>query len=322
MIYISPSTVMVISSDGTKKAFNSEDLQTKLVNSCISAGIKDYWLAEDISNAVESALSFQSENGITFSESEISSFVLKILEDTGFPSVAESFKKDNKISIDSIIVNLNTLKSLFRTRFGLKEKDMATVADRVLKACKLLKIQEAEPQLLTELGRHYKNKEIRGPEIDTFIFRNSFSSPWILSAEEIESMLSPETIYFIENKLINLNGISSLFPSLKIDISLEPLAEIYKLEPIITELILYPCYRKPCESVNETIKEVSKYLIDKNIISANRKLPVYLRFPDIYKFSEKYLGAGPAGKTKFCRNTVAAGFVENLNYPVFVKGLR
>ena len=319
MIYLSSSALMVISNDGTKTAFEPEELQTRLINSCIVAGIKDFWLAEDISNAVENALSFQAENGITFSESEINSFIMKILEDTGFPNVADSFKKNNKISNETVKVTLNTIKSLFRSRFGLNEKDVMIVSEKVLKVCEILKIRETQPQLLIELGRHYKNKEIRTPEIKTFVYKNKLVSPWILTNEDIESLLLPETTHFIDNKLINLNGVSGLFPSLKIDIMLEVLAKMYQLEPIITELLLFPCYRQPADAVNEIIKSVTGELKLRNIIPKNKELPVYLRFPDIYRFSKKFLGASYPEGEKFCWDTVAAGFVENLNYHVYVK---
>jgi hypothetical protein len=247
---------------------------------------------------------------------------LKILEDTGFPSVAENFQKNNKISNEVVKVCLNTIKTLFRSRFGLKEKDVLIVSEKVLTACEILKIKETQPQLLIELGRYYKNKEIKTPEIKTFIYKNKSVSPWILTNENIESLLSPETSYFIENKLINLSGISGLFPSLKIDILLEKLAEMYQLEPIITELLLFPCYRQPADAVNEIIKSVTKELKLKEIIPQNKDLPVYLRFPDIYRFSKKYLGASYPESEKFCWDTVAAGFVENLNYSVFIKGIK
>ena len=322
MIYLSSSALMVISNDGTKTAFDPDELQTKLINSCIVAGIKDFWVAEDISNAVESALSFQAENGITFSESEINSFILKILEDTGLPSVADNFKKNNKISNEVVKVSLNTIKTLFRSRFGLNEKDVLIVSEKVLTACEILKIKETQPQLIIELGRHYKNKEIKAPEIKTFIYKNKSDSPWILTNEHIESLLSPETSYFIENRLINLSGVSGLFPSIKIDIMLGVLAKMYQLEPVITELLLFPCYRQPADAVNEIIKNVTRELKIKEIIPKNKDLPVYLRFPDIYRFSRKYLGASYPESEKFCWNTVAAGFVEHLNYPVFVKGIK
>ena len=322
MIYLSSSALMVISNDGTKRNFDSEELQTKLINSCITAGIKDFWLAEDLSNAVENALSFQAENGITFSESEINSFILKILEDTGFPNVAENFKKSNKISSETIKVTLTAVKTLFRSRFGLKEKDVAIIAEKVITACEILKIKETQPQLIIELGRHFKTNEIKAPEFKPYCYKNISSSPWILTVEEINSLLSPETSFFIDKKMINLNGVSGLFPSLKIDIMLEVLAEIFKLEPVITELLLYPCYKQPADAVNEIIKNVGRQLTVKEIISKNKKLPVYLRFPDINRFSKKYLGANCPENDKFCLDIVAGGFIENLNYSVFVKGIK
>ena len=322
MIYLSPSAVMMISGDGSKISFEPEELQTKLINSCIASGIKDYWIAEDISNAVESALSYQADNGIVFSEGEINSFILKILEDTGFSGIAESFKNNNKITPENIDVSFDAIKNLFEARFGLKNKELLTVAEKVLTACEILKMNQTVPSLLIELGRYYKNKAIRTPEINTLLYDKVLCSQWILGDKEIESFLSPETMFFVEKKLFTLGGVSSLFPSLKIDIKLEVLAKIYDLRPIITELSLFPCYKQPADAITEIISKISRHLKLKKIIPEKKDLPVYLRFSDIYHFAKKYLGASSVGEDNFCWNTVAAGFIENINYPVFVKGIK
>ena len=322
MINLSSSALMIIGGDGSKKSFDSEELQGKLINSCITAGIKDFWLAEDIANAVESALSFQAENGITFSEAEVNSFILNILEETGYPALADNFKKGNRIAAESVAVNIDSVSSLFKTRFSLPDVDVRKIAEKVIRACDILNIDETNPQLIIELGRHYKNKEVKTPEFKPVYCNNMSNSPWIMTVEDVESLLSADTLYFVNSGFITLSGISGLFPSLKIDIKLEKLAEIFKLEPVITELLLFPCYRQPAEAVNEIIKKINEKLLSEKIISLEKKLPVYLRFIDILSFSRKYLGASSSSTNKFYLDTVAGGFVENLNYPVFVKGIK
>lgn len=323
MIYLSSSAVMVVNRDGTKTSFDPEELQAKLINSCIASGIKDYWLAEDISNAVESALSFQSENGIIFSDGEVNSFILKILEDTGYPEIAENFKKNNNIIADLIMVSNETVRKLFESRLGLKSKDLNIVSERVLNACDILHIKETEPSLLIELGRYYKTTDIKKPNIDTLRFNGSIAkSPWVLSQDEIHELISQETRFFVQKNVLSISGISNLFPSLKIDIRLEPLAQLYDLKPIITELILFPCYKQSADAVYEIISKSSKILKLKKIIPDDKILPVYLRFSDIYSFAKEYLGARYPEADDFFWNSLAAGFVENINHPIFVKGIK
>ena len=48
MVCLASSAVMIMAHDGTKRNFEPEELQSRLIHSCLNSGIKDYWLAEDV----------------------------------------------------------------------------------------------------------------------------------------------------------------------------------------------------------------------------------------------------------------------------------
>jgi len=321
MICLSSSVVIVMANDGTKRRFEPEELQARLIRSCLDSGIKDYWLAEDLTNAVENALVFQSNSGIIFSESEINSFLIKILEDAGYPNVAENFRGKSKIISENITLSDDVVKKLFNTQFGIKDEDLTRLSEKVLNACDSLAVSSAPPSLLLELARYYRKSDISVPKLKRLNYMNVAATPWILPFHEILPLLSVDTQKLIKLGLIDVAGISRLFPSIKINLKLEVLAEYYNLQPLITELVLFPCFDIVIESINEVITRINRHFALMEDESIGKTLPVYLRFSDIYGFSKKYLGVRMPVGEKFCKD-IAVMMAESLKYPVSIKGIR
>jgi len=287
----------------------------------MDSGIKDYWLAEDLTNAVESALIFHSNSGVVFSDPEINSFLVKILEDAGYPNIAENFREKNSIETENILLSYDTVKKLFKTQLGLKGENLACLSEKVINACDSLGVSDASPSLLLELARYYKKFNISVPKFKNLNYLNIGTTPWILSASEILPLLSPDTQKLIKSSLIDVAGISRLFPSIKINLKLEVLAQYYDFKPIITELVLFPCFDIVINSINEIITRINRHFTLKEEKIIEKTLPVYLRFSDIYGFSKKYLGVQLPTGEKFCKD-IAVMLAENLKYTVSIKGIR
>ena len=320
MICLSSSAIMVMANDGTKRRFEPEELQSRLILSCLDSGIKDYWLAEDLTNAVENALLFQSNSGVVFSESEINSFLIKILEDAGYPNIAENFRGKNKIISENIALSYNTVKKLFKTQLGISGDNLTNLSEKVLNACDSIGASSASPSLLLELARHYKKFNIPVPKFKNHNHHSLTQTPWILPFPEILKLLTPDTCELVKSGLIEFSGVSRLFPSIKISLKLQVLADHYNLEPIITELILFPCFDIVIEGINEIIKRINRHFALNEDIKIDKNLPVYLRFSDIYIFSKKYLGVQMPSGEKFCKD-IAIMMADSLKYPVLIKGI-
>ena len=93
MIEVSSNSVSILYPDGTSAVFDAAELSSRIAKSCISAGMPDSWIAEDIALSVEFALQTQLLNSGEKSvhASEIDSCVVSVLEDTGYVEVAEKF---------------------------------------------------------------------------------------------------------------------------------------------------------------------------------------------------------------------------------------
>jgi hypothetical protein len=321
MICLSSSAIMIVSNDGTKKAFDSEELQSKLINSCLVSGLKDFWLAEDLANAVESALVYQTDNGITFSESEINMFLVKILEDAGYPNVAANFKNNNTVLSEDVDISIENIYDIFKNNLGLKGSDLIKLSKKVYRACDSLEIEHSSLSLLIELGRYYRNKNINFSEFSKFGFANISGSSWILTRKKILPLLSDDTNDLLDMNMLDISGVSSLFPSIKLSIRMEVLAEHFNLIPILTELVLFPCFDLPINALNEIISSIKNYILaHKKDYGIKEEIPVYLRFTDISNFIKKYFGVTSPSGEAFCKE-IAISFAENLNFPVKIKGI-
>ncbi len=318
------TTIMLVTQDGEKKAFVPEELQAKLIDCCLASGIRDFWLAEDVSNAVENTLTYQAGKGIIFSEQEINSFLIKMLNDIGYPEVADVFKENNKVVDQLLKVSKSTINNLLKNNLGLIDSNkLKKISQQVLETTKLIGITEAAPPLLIELGRHYKQEKIKIKTlkpIEKQATRKQAS--WKVSRSEMISMVSDQTKDLIGKKIIDVVGISNMFTSLKIDIRLKRLAEENSLSPIITELFLLPYFNSPANCINELISKVNNSLLENSEFLDNHdKLPIFLRFPDIHSFAKSFMGVNLPEGEKICRE-IAVSFAENLDFPVFIKGVQ
>ena len=59
MIEVSSNSVSILYPDGTSAVFDAAELSSRIAKSCISAGMPDSWIAEDIALSVEFALQTQ-----------------------------------------------------------------------------------------------------------------------------------------------------------------------------------------------------------------------------------------------------------------------
>lgn len=66
--------------------------------------------------------------------------------------------------------------------------------------------------------------------------------------EEILVQLPEECRRYVENKVLTLHGVSSLFKSIRLDIDFNPLMKDFELAAPVTELLLAPLPNGVCRS--------------------------------------------------------------------------
>ena len=145
MIKLADNSIMLIGPDGIINAYESDNLQSKIIRSFMLAGVRDILLAEDITLAVEYALEQDSREDKVFAVSEINSTVIKILEDSGFPEAAESYRRGNPSTEITLNAETATVAGLIHRHLGLNGKSLDTLVARVMQAAAKLDISVASP---------------------------------------------------------------------------------------------------------------------------------------------------------------------------------
>ena len=319
MICLSSTAIMTLMEDGSKIQFDSEALQTKLIKCCLMAGVKDFWIAEDLANAIESALSFQSEKGVLFSQKEIDKLISKMLDESGNHEIGAAFRTTLDSSLRDIdLSEYQNIKKAIAKTLLISNDELIKVSDKVFTACSELKIINAPQSLLVELAKFYRGDSKELPQISNVVVSPKSDSKWIISKMEILEKLSPQTRDLINIEMINFAGIGSIFPSIKIDMRFNALAKYYHLDPVTTELQFFPCFPIAIDALNEVIAVIRDNIPKLQFGSKPSDIPIYLKFSDIYFFAEKYFAIKLSIGEKFCKE-LAEAFADNLKYPVQTK---
>ena len=118
--------------DGSTEFFQSDKLQEKLEISCRAAGLTKTWIAEDIALSVEFSLG-ELGNDKIFTDSEIDSIVIKVLQEAGLAAVATHYKHQQENPEPEISFNSETITEIVIRYLHVDEKhleDIIGIADR------------------------------------------------------------------------------------------------------------------------------------------------------------------------------------------------
>jgi hypothetical protein len=293
MIQLSSSAVIVVCEDGTRRSLEFDELQSRLYKSCLSCGINDSTLAEDITLSVEYVLKKISSGEHVFAISEINSFVVRMLEDAGYPEIARNFIRQNKIQKIDISPDLSLVSGIVCKHLAVGGDELESIVRKVLSSCETLKIDKSSPSLIIELARYYRerNFELKTSEFNMPQIKSG--SPWCVRTDEIISSLSPDAKVLVSANMLSVKNVSRLFPAVKIDFSLFEAARFYSLDKPLTELALLPCFRVCAAGITE-ISDLSEklygaFLAENGFPGHEKRLPVFLRICNVAAFSDTYL---------------------------------
>lgn len=298
MIKTKSNTVFILNNDGSKTIFDSEELQTKIIKSCLNAGMRDPWLAEDITLAIEYALHCSSSKEPTYTEADVNSIVIKVLEQSGYPEVAKTFRQQNKESNLKIVSDLNTIKDVIKKYLGLDGKQLEMCAQKIHDSCYTLKMKELSPVLILELGKYYKDKLYPIEDINVSPSLNDNNNDIELWGRDWIDRISKDNLPFYENCIIEFCGINHFLPAVKIDLNLNLYLSYLKLDHPLTEMAVIPTFPKLADGVNELMDVLYSNFED------IKKLPIYLRIVDIHSFAEKFLDSSWPECENVCQDLI------------------
>ncbi len=314
MIKLAEKSIMLIDSDGVMNAFDPEQLQAKIARCFVGVGIRESWLAEDIALAVEFALAQSPREEKIFSVSEVNSAVIRILENTGFPDAAVSYRSGNICSRILLAAKVEILEELIHKHLGLAGDHLSAIAANVANVTKKLKIEQASPGLFVELAKHLENEFLNRDDVQTPVARRREKhSPWLISTEEIYVLLDPSERELIDAGIFRLSGISYLFPAIKIVFHIHDFSLFHRLQPPLTEMMLIPHLYTASDALRHWI-DVATNLYRENC--CNEPLPVYLNVPDMALFARQMLQMNWPEAEKECREMLAPLYT-GLTVPLF-----
>ncbi len=320
MIKLSGSVIMLIRPDGSQVEFDSDELQSGIIRSCLAAGSRDVWIAEDIALSIEYALTIPANRDRTFTVSDVNSLVIKVLEETGYPEVAEEYRRHNSTVGVMVSAEYDLIGELISRHLGLSGNRLTDVADQVLEAAEKLEIEEASPALFVELAKMFKERLTVEEEVGIIQLPTMGKhSPWQLGKNDIYTALTPPTLKLADEKIINFSGVSQLFPALKIDFKITRFIKLLNLESPLTEMAVIPFFHTVAAAINDIYAAVLS--LHCRLGEKQAELPVYLNVNDMSRFACKNLFSSWPDAEAGCREMIAY-LEEMLDFQLFKVSLK
>ncbi len=298
MIKISENAVIIVLSDGTRQIFDFAGFLNRLEASCIACGFCDNEIAEDIAFSVEHILRNLASSGRIFTISEIDSFVIEILENTGFNSVAEHYKRLDGIC-PSLKLDNNTIRLFIKNNFRFSNDEVNNISEKLLKILQQSGFTEAPPRLISEFAKFLyetKKENLKFTDFSKTSQKVDFkdnSKKYYLNHKEIINALEKNTLSIINQGIIKVQPVSCFFPVLKLELNLFKLCEIRKLPSPVLEIELFPHLKELAKPLNEIIgtgRNLFSQTIEISHKNSQNSLPVSIRMPDLNKFALNFLG--------------------------------
>jgi hypothetical protein len=319
MIKLGDSSILILKADGTKFIFDHKELQKRIAKSCVLAEVDESWIAEDISLSIEYALTQQHQNDEILTAGDLNSIVVSILENAGYPQVAQAYLKENSTIQLELTLEPHVISKIIARHLGLLETPLIELTNEVVSACEQLRLEEATPVFILELAKTLQarmgNQAYRESLVAKLSKRKSSNSSWALPSEKIiKELKNSELISLLDDDILAVMGVSRLFPSIRISFNFNRYVEQLKLVAPLTELELIPYFYEIAKGVNELIRTV--YKLYSQQVSNSLTLPIYLSVPDMSLFSVNFLQVDWIEGEKCCRDIIVM-LEEMLEYPVF-----
>ncbi|MBE6356725.1 MAG: hypothetical protein E7058_06390 [Lentisphaerae bacterium] len=279
--------IFVRDADGGILPFDAGGLQTRLIGGFLATGLREEsYMSEEIALALEYTLLNSPRLEPVFSQSEIDSAVIRLLESIGFPEVAQVFRRSGSEQLLRITVDIETVRSLLVSHLGCSLARVERAAGLVCEALKKLDISAATPHLVLELARHYE-RELAEHDFSGEDLALPQTPQQTLSRQEICALLPDAPKELVQAGVLRINGITTLFPSVRFFFFMKEFARYKKLSYPVTELEIEPLLYAAGNALEEARQAINSAL------RCPGELPCCLSLPDIFDFLESCAGSKP-----------------------------
>ena len=283
--------VMIREFEGDLLPFDPELLQTRLAGCFRAAGLHESEdLPKDIVLAVEYTLRNAPRSEPVFGRGELERAVIRLLEEIGFPEVAKLYRSGcgggNELYVTP---EHTTLAEMLQGHLSCSGELFEQVISAVVESAGKLDIKKAPAHLFLELARYYEHEL----EIQSAGFAVERTPEITLSRNEILSLLAPEAAVLAAANIISIDGITTLFPCVRIFFRMERFASYNSFPIPVTELEIAPALYDAAAILAGIQKSIEQHL--------QQKLPVIVAVPDMFDFITSY-----AGGDRECSKNLAA----------------
>lgn len=293
MIDIGNGVVMIVYADGSSAPFDVSELQSRLIDVCLDAGMTDASVACDIALSVEYALTkrFRESGALNISSDEIASIVTRILEDIGYHFIADEYRKSIHMGNITARIPIDELKSFIAGKLNLSGVSLVSIAGKVHNTLLSIGSEHPTPELVYELASHFREVQMRKTPLDIELpdFNLSAGSKLIDSKPIIEK-LPCDIQEYITKRILKLYPINlRIFQYLRIDLRLSGLATEAGLIAPLTELSLASRFNRLAEIIDDICLVADFVCAEKGFGNAT-PLKLMLYFSDVSIFTREWMG--------------------------------
>lgn len=291
MVQPAAHPIFLRDADGGITPFAPERLQTRLIGAFCRAGMSDEsYLSGELVLALEYTLQRTPRADGIFNCGEVDAAMIHLLESNGFPEVANIFRRSGSEQLVLLETSSAAIGDLLGAHLGCSEARKEKISAMTAEAMAALQIPAASPHLLLELARHYERELAENDLLTANGSSEAGSSAVTLSRQEIYQLLSPEVQEWVNKGILQLSGVSSLFPGVRFDFFLTRFANFNHWSKPVTELELTP---QLCHAGNEL--ENIRHAVTK-VMKLDEVPPCSLHIPDMFDFLANCAGCLPTEK--------------------------
>ena len=287
MVKAAEKQIFLRDSDGGVVPFDTGELQTRLIGSFLAAGLREEsFMSEEIVLALEYTLLNSPRIEAVFCRSEIDSAVIRLLESIGYPEVAHIFRRNGHEQSVRIATVPETVTDLLISHLGCSLERAAHIAGLTAEAMEKLAIKTASPHLILELARHYERDLAENDFLSGNILLPGIPQQ-TLTRHEIYELLPVAPRQLVDAGVLRINGITTLFPSVRLFFFMKEFVRMNNLSFPVTELEIEPLLYSAGAALEEA------RLAIKAALRHPEELPCCLALPDIFDFLESCAGSLP-----------------------------
>lgn len=312
MIKLGENNFLLADVDGSESPFSAAELQGELIYCFLSAGLRDSsCFAEDIALAVEYSLHEKYDFNGKISVDELSSMVVETLENAGFFTVADWFKRRNRRQTEKLYaVTEDELRNIALQQGMLFNEDVENkIFERAAETFKFMDAEKCPHGLIIEMLRFFSEQQKNTAKISERREKKSFAGDYLVEVKDVADVFPEFLQSLLANGILKINNITVYHPSIRLFLDCMKYAEFCNMDGIMTEMSWAPHAAKLAQSMDSVIEALQQAFERQ---CSSRRLPVYLTVNNLERFMEQYFGVSDGNGRKLAKN-----LVESLSSEMF-----